>query len=104
MARFEESKENESSVDFKIVDEPLESSFIEVDEDSGQVRLGLSFDVEEEKKGLWTATCPELKISSCSTESKESAVEGLVEAVQLFLDSCADRGVLEEALEELGWR
>ena len=50
----------------------------------------------------WVARCPSLDIASQGL-SQDEALNALREAVAGWIDSCFDRGVLREALEECGW-
>ena len=48
------------------------------------------------------AYCPALDLSSCG-RNEEEAEKMFYEAASAFVESCNERGVLDEALEELGW-
>jgi predicted RNase H-like HicB family nuclease len=50
----------------------------------------------------WLAWCPAIKVIT-QAESKKAAGSALVEAVELWFESCIERGVLNQALEELGF-
>jgi predicted RNase H-like HicB family nuclease len=54
------------------------------------------------EKDYWVSGCPSLDVYSQS-ESAEGAKEGLQEAVELWVESCLERGTLEQALREVGW-
>ncbi len=55
------------------------------------------------KRGKWfIAYCPPLDLST-QGRTIEEAKENLVEASQLFLISCLERGTLDQALKELGF-
>ena len=54
-------------------------------------------------EGVWVAICPSLDVGS-QGESHEAALQSLREAVTCWFDSCLERGVLREALEDIGWR
>jgi len=60
--------------------------------------------VAVEKKGKWfISTCPLLDVhSQGTTESK--ARENLIEALQLFIETCFDQGTLDQVLQEAGFR
>lgn len=51
----------------------------------------------------WVAGCPKLDIFS-QGETEEQAKAALDEAIKLWLESCLDRRVLDEALRECGFR
>ena len=51
----------------------------------------------------WLAWCPSLDISS-QAESQDQALQALQEAVQLWFESCLERGVLREALLETNFK
>ncbi len=50
----------------------------------------------------WIACCPALEVVTQS-ETKKGAKAALEEAVTLWIESCHDRGVLGDALVELGF-
>lgn len=51
----------------------------------------------------WIAWCPPLDVLT-QAESKPAALAALKEAVELWFESCIERGVLEEALSEVGFK
>jgi hypothetical protein len=51
----------------------------------------------------WSAGCPSLNVYSQGS-SKEDAKRCLREAIELWLESCLERGTLDEALRESGFR
>jgi predicted RNase H-like HicB family nuclease len=68
-----------------------------------QIKITLSLPVEVIKKRKWyVACCPALDVSS-QGDTVERAKAHLEEALLLFLESCLDRGVLEEVLQECGF-
>ena len=50
----------------------------------------------------WLAFCPALDVTTQS-DARDSALGALKEAVQLWFESCVERGVLDEALREAGF-
>jgi len=50
----------------------------------------------------YVAYCRELDLSSCG-RTPEEALKAIHEAQELFFESCIRRGVLDKALQELGW-
>ncbi len=50
----------------------------------------------------WVSGCPSLDVHS-QAETAEGAKEALQEAVELWVESCLERGTLEQALREVGW-
>jgi len=50
----------------------------------------------------WVAYCQSLDLSSCDA-TPEAALDAVKEAIELWLESCIERGTLEDALFELGW-
>jgi predicted RNase H-like HicB family nuclease len=53
--------------------------------------------------GSFVAYVPELDISSCG-DTADEARKNILDAVQGFLETCADMGTLEEVLDEAGYR
>jgi len=55
------------------------------------------------KEGGWyIAHCPPLDITT-QGRTEEEAKKNLIEACELFVTSCFERGTFEQALRELGW-
>ena len=55
------------------------------------------------KEGNWyIAHCPPLDITT-QGRNEEEAKANLIEACELFVTSCFERGTFEQALRELGW-
>lgn len=52
--------------------------------------------------GTWIAWCRAINVLS-QAETKQGAVEAIREAVELWFESCVERGVLVEALGEVGF-
>lgn len=50
----------------------------------------------------WVAVCPSLCVAT-QADAEQEARAGLSEAVELWLESCIERGTLEAALVSLGW-
>ncbi len=59
--------------------------------------------VRKETKRRWVAVCPSLGVASQGT-SAEDAKRSLREAVELWSESCVERGVLDQALRESNFR
>lgn len=59
--------------------------------------------VRRETKRRWIALCPMLGVASQGT-SEEAAKAFLQEAVELWFESCLERGVLDRALREVNFR
>ncbi|MFN0165657.1 MAG: type II toxin-antitoxin system HicB family antitoxin [Bryobacteraceae bacterium] len=69
-------------------------------------KVGLSLRLEiafKKSDDQWLAWCPPLDIVT-QAKTKEAAHDSLKEAVHLWFESCVARGVLEQALEEVGFR
>ena len=54
-----------------------------------------------EREGGYSATCPELDVAS-QGETIEESEANLLEAVELYLESARELGILERVLEEAG--
>ncbi|MGC1122191.1 MAG: type II toxin-antitoxin system HicB family antitoxin [Candidatus Methanofastidiosia archaeon] len=59
--------------------------------------------IRKEKRGGYVIFCPELGVYS-QGETIEEAKANLTEAVELYLESAKELGILEEILEEVGVR
>lgn len=57
--------------------------------------------LRKEKKG-YSAFCPEFEVASCG-DTVEEAKKNLVEAVELYLESAKQLGILKDVLEEAGF-
>jgi predicted RNase H-like HicB family nuclease len=61
------------------------------------------FGVVKKRNGWYVAHCPPLDITT-QGKTQAEAKKNLVEASELFVVSCFERGTFEQALRELGWR
>ncbi len=57
--------------------------------------------IREEAEGGYSVLCPEFDVVS-QGETIEEAKESIVEAVELYLESAKELGILEEILEDAG--
>jgi predicted RNase H-like HicB family nuclease len=62
----------------------------------------LPYDIIERDRWV-VAFCPVLDIYS-QGDTREEAKEALIETIQLFLESCFERGVLDEVLKDCGFQ
>jgi predicted RNase H-like HicB family nuclease len=67
------------------------------------MRLIFGSIIRKEKRGGYVTFCPELGVYS-QGETIEEAKANLTEAVELYLESAKELGILEEILEEVGVR
>lgn len=65
------------------------------------MKLIFSSIIRKEKEGGYVTFCPELGVYS-QEETIEEAKANLTEAVELYLESAKELGILEEVLEEVG--
>ena len=59
--------------------------------------------VRKEKRNRWVSICPRLGVASQATTA-EDAKRALQDAVELWFESCVERGVLDQAMRESGFR
>ena len=59
--------------------------------------------VRKEKRGLWVAVCPAVGVASQGS-TQSAARSAIEEAVQLWFESCIERGTLDRALQESNFR
>src|SRR5438874_8267502 len=59
--------------------------------------------VRRETKTRWVAICPRIDVASQGRSSDE-AKRSLREAVELWFESCVERGVLDQAMREASFR
>jgi predicted RNase H-like HicB family nuclease len=59
-------------------------------------------DGERSEEG-WSAVCPALSVAS-QGKTEEDAKRSLTEAIELWVESCLERGTLDQALRELDFR
>jgi predicted RNase H-like HicB family nuclease len=57
----------------------------------------------KEKKNLWVAVCPRIGVAS-QGRTESDARKSLQDAVELWFESCLERGVLDQAMRESGFR
>lgn len=69
---------------------------------SGLHALRLQIIFIEEKDNI-IAYCPALDLSTCGSDIEE-AQRMFQEAAEAFFESCIERQVLDEVLEDLGWQ
>ena len=60
------------------------------------------FGLLKKENDWWIAHCPPLDITTQGRTEAE-AKKNLIEASELFVVSCFERGTFEQALRELGW-
>ena len=60
------------------------------------------FGTVKKQNGCYVAHCPPLDITT-QGQTEAEAKKNLVEASELFVISCFERGTFEQALRELGW-
>lgn len=63
-------------------------------------KLLLNVIVKQEHKG-YSVICPELNVAS-QGETFEESIENIKEAVELYIESAEELGIIEEVLEQLG--
>ena len=67
------------------------------------IRFDLQLPYEVKKEGKWfIAACPVLDVYSQGTTDAK-AKKNLIEALQLFIESCYERGTLDQVLKESGF-
>ncbi len=70
----------------------------------GFVQIDLRLPASVKKKGKWYISyCPPLDVVTQGRTQKE-ALDNLAEAVSLFIETCYERGTLEQILKECGFR
>lgn len=69
--------------------------------------VAISFDlictVKKEAEDLWVTGCPMLDLYSQGT-SEDDAKDSLKRAILLWVENCVERGTLDQALRECGFR
>lgn len=65
---------------------------------SVNLQVDLRLDVD-----TWVGVCPSLDLAS-QGESEQLALKAITEAVEVWFESCLERGVLAQALEESGFQ
>ena len=68
-----------------------------------QIIFNVELPAQVKREGKWyISCCPILDVCS-QGETKEKALNNLIEALRLFLISCFERGTLDEVLRECGF-
>ncbi len=71
---------------------------------TAKMHVEFTVPAEVRQEGAYfVAGCPPLDVFS-QGESEESALVNLAEALQLFVESCYERGTLEEVLKDCGFK
>jgi predicted RNase H-like HicB family nuclease len=60
------------------------------------------FGVIKKQNGWYVAYCPPLDLTT-QGQTESEAKKNLIEASELFVISCFERGTFDQALRELGW-
>lgn len=69
-----------------------------------QISFKVQLHFTTKKEDNWIiAYCPKLDVTSQGHTEKE-AIQNLIEAVQLFIESCYKRGTLDEVLKDRGFK
>jgi predicted RNase H-like HicB family nuclease len=72
--------------------------------DASIINLTVRLEIATKRDGgEWVAWCPPLDVFS-QGRSKRDAIASLKEAVELWFESCIQRGVLDKALREVGFK
>ena len=80
----------------------MASSNFETNHASSMIRFTLTTSIAiRSENDLFYASCPCLDVHG-QGESEHSAKNSLIEALQLFIESCYERGVLEKVLADCG--
>jgi predicted RNase H-like HicB family nuclease len=68
------------------------------------IQFRMKIPAEVRREGNWfISRSPNLDVYSQGRTERES-LENLIEALQLFMESCFERGVLEQVLKDCGFR
>jgi predicted RNase H-like HicB family nuclease len=59
--------------------------------------------IRKEKRNRWVAICPTIGVASQGV-GRDDAMRSLKEAVELWFESCLERGVLDQAMREANFR
>jgi predicted RNase H-like HicB family nuclease len=71
--------------------------------DTVEISLRLRCFARRDTARRWIAGCPSLNVYS-QNSSEEDARRSLRTAIELWLESCLERGTLQAAMQELGFR
>ena len=63
----------------------------------------LDISIRKENEGGYSAVCTNLNVAS-QGESVDEAVENAREAIELYLESAKELGIMDEVIEKLGLR
>lgn len=69
-----------------------------------RIEINVRVSIFLKKQGkVWTATAPRFGVAS-QGRNQENAKACVKEALELWVESCVERGTLDEALREIGFR
>jgi len=81
----------------------VKESSLEISQRGREIKFTLTVPVEIKKKGKWfIATCHAFQVNSQGASLNE-ARDNIIEAVQLFIETSYERGILEKVLKECGF-
>ena len=72
-------------------------------QDEISIRVNLHAYIKKEKEGIFLSYCPVLDLYSQGDTQKE-ARKNIIEATQMFIESCVEDGTLNSVLHDSGFR
>lgn len=79
-------------------------SSLEITNHGNAIKFTLTVPVKLHKEGAWFYSSCRLFDVHSQGKSEAEAIKNIVEAVQLFVESCFGRGVLEQVLKDCGFK
>ena len=81
----------------------MKNSSLKISQRAGAIKFTLTVPVEIKKKGKWyVSSCHPFQVNS-QGRTKAEAKDNIIEAMQLFIETCYERGTLEKVLKECGY-
>ncbi|MGI9306076.1 MAG: type II toxin-antitoxin system HicB family antitoxin [Gammaproteobacteria bacterium] len=79
-----------------------ESVEVRKDAEVISIHVCLRARVKKEKPGMYVSYCPSLDLYSQGETAKEARLN-IIEAAELFIETCFDEGTLQDVLRECGF-
>ena len=78
--------------------------YVDDNNNTTKIELGDFAVLVKKKQECWVAFSPQFKVLGFSQKNEDDAIDDLKDSLDLFFDIHVERGTLDEALNEFGWK